>query len=162
MNTKLDDRHFLDNYVQLRVSLIYPEVVFVQICVIIAALARALDYLIPPNPDIDVLSVVESAMPLPVWGGLMLLGGLLALLGLHWERFPWAFLGHTLLAAVYLAFTAGAFIEVMSRDTIEGWRTPIEWLLVFTAVHWGFANASIDEWRRKRGLRDDVHGSAFS
>lgn len=136
--------------VRLRVRLIWPEVVVIQVCVLVAALLRGVDYLVPPLTGTGTLSVVERTMPLPAWGALFLAGGLLGLVGLRIDRWPLASIGHAILAAVYAVFAVGAFWEVLNRSPVEGWRTPTDWLLVFAVVHWGFADAALDVWRERR------------
>lgn len=151
MTFGLDRPHpTLSSLVRLRVRLIWPEVVAIQFCVLIAALARGLDYLLPPHADARTLSVIEQVMPVWWWGILFILGAVLGLAGLVVDRYPVSFAGHAVLVAVYAGFTVGAMCDVATRSPIEGWRTPADWLLVFVVVHWGFADAAIDVWRERR------------
>jgi len=136
--------------VKLRVSLIWPEVVAIQACVLVAAMLRGVDYLTRPLGSSRGLSVIEQAMPITVWGWFFLVGGAVGLLGLVSDRWPLSALGHACLACVYSGFAVGAFIEVFSRSPIEGWRTPADWVLVFAVIHWGFADAALDVWRERR------------
>ena len=136
--------------VRLRVRLIWPEVVLIQVCVLIAALCRGLDYLAPPVGSTATLSVVERTMPLPAWGVMFVAGGLLGLAGLRVDRWPLTSFGHAVLAATYAGFAVGAYCEVLGRASVEGYRTPTDWLLVFGVVHWGFADAALDVWRERR------------
>lgn len=143
----------LQRYVRLRVRLIWPEVVAVQVCLLLAALWRGADYLIPPAPSSSTLSVVESTAPLWVWGVAFLAGGALGLIGLRIDRWPLAAAGHVICLAGYAAFGVGAAIEIIGRSPIEGWRTPVDWILL-AVVHWAFADASVDVWREKRRNAD--------
>lgn len=143
----------VSDVIHLRVSLIWPEVVAIQVCVLLAAVLRGLDYLIPPDGNTQTLSIIEKLVSIEVWGGLFLIGGVVGLLGLLLPRppiWPFASIGHVLLLAAYGGFAVGAFLEVFSRDPVEGWRTPFDWMLVFVVIHWGFADASIDAWRDDR------------
>ncbi|QWS68148.1 membrane protein [Gordonia phage VanLee] len=146
----------ISDVIRLRVSLIWPEVVAIQACVLFAAVFRGLDYLIPPDGNLRTLSVVERLVSVEVWGALFLIGGLMGLFGLVVRRpplIPFTSIAHVLLLAVYGGFAVGAFCDVIGRDPIEGWRTPMDWLLVFVVIHWGFADASIDAWRDDREAR---------
>lgn len=136
--------------IRLRVRLIWPEVAAIQICILTASVLRGFDYLIPPDGTLSTLSVIERLAPVEVWGALFLAGGSVGLVGLWITKWPLASLGHVICLGTYAAFAVGAFFEVFSRQPVEGWRTPFDWLLVFVIVHWGFADASIDEWREKR------------
>ncbi|QBI97714.1 membrane protein [Gordonia phage Dogfish] len=146
----------ISDLIHLRVSLIWPEVVAIQACVLLAAVLRGLDYLIPPDGDTRTLSVVERIVSIETCGVLFLIGGLMGLLGLVLRRpplIPFTSIAHVILLATYGGFAVGAFFETFGRDPIEGWRTPVDWLLVFVVIHWGFADASIDAWRDDRDAR---------
>ncbi|MCC3311540.1 hypothetical protein [Nocardia africana] len=136
--------------VRLRVRLIWPEVVLIEVCVLVAALCRGIDYLGPPAGGTATLSVVERTMPLDAWAAMFIVGGTLGLVGLVGDRWPLTSFGHAVLAAAYAGFAVGAFCEVLGRSPVEGWRTPTDWLLVFAVVHWGYADAALDVWRERR------------
>ena len=144
----------LQRFVRLRVRLIWPEVVAVQACLFIAAITRGLDYASPPAPSSATLSVIERTAPMGAWGALFLAGGIVGIAGLRIDRWPLASMGHVLCLAGYGAFAVGSLIEVLGRSPVEGWRTPVDWLLL-AIVHWAFADASIDVWREKRHRRAD-------
>lgn len=139
----------LQRWVRLRVRLIWPEVVAVQVCLLVAAIARGVDYALPPAPSAAVLSVIEHLAPMQVWGAWFLVSGLLGMIGLVVDRWPLASIGHILCLALYGGFAAGSLLDVLGRTPIEGWRTPVEWALL-AVVHWAFADAAIDVWREKR------------
>ena len=139
----------LQSWVRLRVRLIWPEVVAVQACLLIAAMWRGADYLIPPAPASAALSVIERTAPMWAWGALFFAGGVIGLIGLRIDKWPLAAAGHVLCLAGYAAFAAGSIIEIVGRSPIEGWRTPVDWLLL-AVVHWAFADASVDVWREGR------------
>lgn len=143
----------MTRFVRLRVRLIYPEVVAIQAAILLAAVSRGLDYLLPPRGPLNTLSVIEKAMPIELWGALFLVGGLFGLVGLYVNRWPIAAVGHVILLATYAAFAVGAFLDVLGRDSLEGWRTPLDWALVFAVIHWGFADACVDAWREKNERR---------
>src|SRR5690606_4042484 len=108
----------LAKMVRLRVRLIWPEVVAIQVCVLLAAIARGLDYLIPPHSEAGPIAAIERVMPVSAWGALFLLGGVLGLIGLRFDRFPLAAAGHVLLGAVYAGFAVGALCDVVARNPI--------------------------------------------
>lgn len=139
----------LSRLVRLRVRLIWPEVAAIQVCVLIAALSRGLDYVLSPI-DSKVLNTVEAIAPLWFWGALFIVGAVAGLLGLRFDRSPLAVVGHVILAAIYVGFAAGSFIDVLDSPGIAGWRTPADWAFVFGVIHWGFADASLDLWRERR------------
>lgn len=139
----------LQRYVRLRVRLIWPEVVLVQVCLLTAAIWRGIDYLVPPDPTSSALSVVERTAPMWAWGALFMIGGIVGIVGLRVDTWPLAAIGHVLVLAGYAAFGVGSAIEVLGRTPIEGWRTPVDWILL-AVVHWAFADASVDVWREKR------------
>ncbi|WP_411815481.1 hypothetical protein [Gordonia sp. SND2] len=143
----------LQRWVRLRVRLIWPEVVAVQVCLLFAAAWRGLDYLTPPDPASSALSVIEKTAPMTIWGILFLSGGLIGLIGLRFDRWPLAAAGHVLAIAGYGAFAVGSAIEVFGRSPVEGWRTPVDWLM-FAIIHWAFADASVDVWRERRTNAD--------
>lgn len=133
--------------IRLRVRLIWPEVVAIQVLVLLAAVSRGLDYLLPPDPSSEALSVIERTAPMPAWGALFVAGGMLGLLGLHFIRWPLAAVGHVLCLAGYAAFALGSLLDVVGSVPVEGWRTPVDWCFVFVVIHWGFADAAMDVWR---------------
>ncbi|QCG77035.1 membrane protein [Gordonia phage Ewald] len=149
----------ISDVIHLRVALIWPEVVAIQVCVLLAAVFRGLDYLIPPDGNKAALSVVERLVSIETCGVLFLVGGLVGLVGLVLPRpplMPFTSIGHVLLLAAYGGLAVGAGFEVFGRDPIEGWRSPVDWVLVFVVIHWGFADASIDAWRDDRDARRDA------
>ena len=141
----------ISRLIRLRVRLIWPEVVAIQVAILLAAALRGLDYLLPPDTKTasTTLSVIEKAAPLDVWSALFLVGGVLGLVGLRVTRWPLASIGHVILLATYAAFAVGSAFEIGSRPWLEGFRTPSDWALVFVVLHWGFADACIDVWRER-------------
>jgi hypothetical protein len=144
----------VDQFIRLRVRLIWPEVVAIQVCVMLAAILRGIDYLVPPAPATTVLSTIEKAAPVDLWGTLFVIGGMVGLVGLRITRWPLAALGHVILLACYAAFAMGSFVDMLSRSGLEGWRSPADWALVFSVIHWGFADASLDVWKEEKERRD--------
>ena len=136
--------------IRLRVRLIWPEVVALQIAVLLAAILRGLDYIVPPDGNSAALSVVERAASLDLWGSLFIAGGVLGLVGMRVTRWPIASIGHVILLATYSAFAVGSAFEIGGRPGAEGFRTPADWALVFAVMHYCFADACVDVWRERR------------
>lgn len=113
---------------------------FVQLYLLAVAVVRGVDYLLTP-PGVDTISLIERAAPLPVWAAAFIVLGVAGMAGEWWVNFGssphrWtvSFVAHAGLAAAYTAIGVGALIEILSRDSIHGFRAPVEWLLI-AAMH---------------------------
>ncbi|KKB98834.1 hypothetical protein [Mycolicibacter arupensis] len=76
------------------------------------AMINGTDYLVLPQ-DEAALSFTESALPIHVWGALLLFCVSLAVGGYLVHRWPLTILGHALLAGVFLAIGVGEFVTFL-------------------------------------------------
>lgn len=85
---------------------------------------RGLDYMLPGEETSTQLSVVERAMPMPVWGALCLLTGLVAFAGFlgRWRRVTVA--GLWIGGSVYATLAAGQWWVVWEEPWLDGIRGP--------------------------------------
>lgn len=114
---------------------------FVQLYLLAVAVVRGVDYLITPPGSSAVLYFIERAAPLPVWALMFITLGIVGIAGEWWigfgaspHRWLASYVAHAALASVYTAVGVGALIEILSRQPIYGFRTPVEWLLI-AAMH---------------------------
>jgi len=113
---------------------------FVQLYLLAAAVVRGVDYLLTPSGSSKVLNFVEAAAPLWVWAVAFFAAGLLGLAGEWWMNFGvsslrWtaSYAAHAALAGLYAAVGVGALIDVLERQPLYGFRTPIEWIAIAVA-----------------------------
>lgn len=107
---------------------------FVQLFVLAVAVARGLDYLVSPSGSSALLNTVERAAPLWSWAIAFMAAGAVGLAGEWWMSFGtsqwrWAasFGAHAVLAGLYVSVALGALIDLMEREPLYGFRTPVEW-----------------------------------
>lgn len=133
-----------------------------QIVLLSVAVTWGVDYLITPDSAITAsLTVVERAMPLPVWGCLFLFFGCMGLLGEVWmevgrhhprphdanipalrraENRWWpSYTAHTALLALYAGLGAGYALELFINSHLYGCRAPVL-MGAFAVGHWVFMN----------------------
>ena len=116
----------------------------------IESLMRAWDYLTPSTrPPALQLSVVERMMPLPVWGALCVIVGIVALWGLvmRWPRT--AIAGLRLGAATYAVFAAGQWAAVAGNPWLDGLRGP-GIVTIFALAYLGLSKGYADQMRAVR------------
>lgn len=113
---------------------------FVQLYLLAAAVVRGVDYLLTPSGSSAVFNTAEQAMPLWVWACAFMTFGAIGLAGEWWMSFGvspirWlgSYLAHAALAGLYSAVGVGALIDVLERDPLYGFRTPVEWLAIALA-----------------------------
>lgn len=129
-----------------------PAATILQMCALLAAVSRGLDYLAMPDyVEVRSLGFVEAALPFAVWGGLFLAAGLIGVGGLMLRQFPIAATAHGALSGLYLAFGAGQLLYILSLGDTYGWRTGAGWILGSAVLHAVLAEASLDASRRARG-----------
>lgn len=125
-----------------------------QILLLVLAVAWGLDYLITPDWAITPsLSVVEAALPIPVWGFLFLASGITGLAGELWielgrhkpppkrpipvlckaENRWWpSYTAHTILCALYAAVGVGYLLNLVVSWHVWGFRSClIMWVIAF-------------------------------
>ncbi|WP_367582273.1 hypothetical protein [Tsukamurella tyrosinosolvens] len=90
----------------------------------IEPILRGVDYILPGAETAPQLTLVEAAAPMPVWGTLCLLAGVLALVG-FWGRWRAVCIaGMWLGAATYVTLAAGQWWEVIGHPWLDGIRGP--------------------------------------
>lgn len=113
-----------------------PDLAFtVMLLMSLEVMVRGIDYLTGDRPDVTTnLSVVESAMPLPMWGVLFLLAGGTFLFGVVARRFTPLIFGSVTVMALYGSLAVGLFLRMAERGwPWDGFRTPLMFC-VFGAV----------------------------
>lgn len=133
-----------EGLIRLRVQLIYPEVVFVQVGLFAAMIWRGLDYISPPNEEVATLTAVEAALPFTAWGTMFLLFGFMGLAGLRWPRYPLTAIAHGIAVALYFAFGVGAVVSVLDRVQHPPSLLAVAWcaaicgsaLVTLAVAHW--------------------------
>ncbi|AHZ95397.1 hypothetical protein PBI_DAMIEN_36 [Mycobacterium phage Damien] len=109
-----------------------------------------LDYLLPPTESGKVLNFVEthSYWPLNVWGGIMVLAGVVGIIceillgrseNRYWRFWLGSWLSHVLFASIFIALAYGAFISApLATEGWAGFRTPFAWAF-FAVMHTAYA-----------------------
>lgn len=136
----------LPGLIRLRIQLVYPEVVFIQVGLFLVAIWRGLDYVSPPNESPETLTAVEQAAPFVVWGSIFLTVGIMGIAGLRWPRFPLTAAAHYLAVALYFAFGVGALVSILARIQHPPSVLALAWVavlmgssLITLAVAWRWA-----------------------
>ena len=146
----------LNRWVCVKVQLVFPEIALLQIGAFGVVVSRGIDYInLPAHAAPTSLTEVERALSFEVWGWIFVAVGLLGLVGLHLDKWPVAAVAHGFGFALYLAFSAGSFIELFTQDDVYGWRTPVDWLFA-ALIHWLIADASIDGWKLENHTRGEI------
>ena len=114
-----------------------------------AALVRGLDYMLLPQEPPEILSVVEAAAPIWVWGLGLVVGVLLAGTGWPSRFWPGAIVGHAVLAGIYAALAAGMVARGYTDIAGVGWRDGIDFGGV-ALVHVLLVVLAWREWDRAR------------
>lgn len=125
-----------------------------QIALLVLACFFGTDYLITPDWAVaPSLSVVEAALPLPVWGWLFLTFGAIGLIGENWielgrhkpppqkplrgicqaENRWWpSYLAHSMLCAMYATLGLGYALELVTSWHLWGFRAPaLMWMIAY-------------------------------
>lgn len=114
-----------------------------------SAASTGLDYIVLPDPT-PALTYVERAAPLDLWGLLIILTVVCAVVGWLVRYWPGVILSHTALAGAYVAFGISALFAIASHWEGNGWRTGISWLCLQGVVHLVLASAAWRQWDRQR------------
>lgn len=132
------------------------------------AIIRGVDYLFGDKDNVtQALEVAEQAMPLPVWGGIFIVGGALALIGVRRRSAKAITTAACWLIAAYGSLAWSLLLKMLDRATPwedfwghvrdpsltlawlqdvvaafpwDGWRTPTTFLaaaLIWAAIGWG-------------------------
>lgn len=90
----------------------------------IEPILRGLDYALPGAETAQQLSIIERAMPMPAWGALCILAGVLALAGFLglWRRV--AITGLWIGGSTYVALAVGQWFAVLGEPWLDGIRGP--------------------------------------
>lgn len=95
----------------------------------------------------ETLTLVERTLPTEVWGGLLVLAGVMAVFG-YWRRRPWCCIWGLHLSGA-LFFTLACGIAWASIDAEGGFRGP--WLyLIVSLLSWFAALGYADQVRGKQ------------
>ena len=112
-----------------------PDLSFlVMMLLSLEIIVRGFDYLTNDRPDVTSnLSVVENAMPLPLWGILFFISGGTFLFGALYRRFSPLIFGAITAMALYGALATGLFLRMVERGwPWDGFRTPLMFIIVST------------------------------
>lgn len=121
---------------------------FILITMTLEVLSRGADYATGDRPGVtSSLTIIEAALPLPVWGVLFLLVGCTTALGIGLRRFMLIAYGAFFAGGLYAILSVGLFLRMVERGwPWDGWRTPTHFLMM--GALWG-AVAAGTIWRRK-------------
>lgn len=105
-------------------------------------LIRGLDYITGDREGITLsLTVVETALPLQIWGAMLILPSLVVISGMVLRRSWWIIYGALATSSVYLGLTWGLFLKMLERGwPWDGFRTPVMFLSIvvfWSLVGWG-------------------------
>lgn len=114
-----------------------------------AASVCGLDYIFLPQRE-TVLTVVEKAAPIWLWGAGMVAGPILGGIGWITRRWPLAIFGHALLAGLAAAFGVGLCWEGAADISGTGWRDGVGFIFMQAMVHTMVVIALWREWDRAR------------
>ena len=122
------------------------------IATIFSATFRGLDYFFLPQ-KYGVLTVIEEAAPIKLWGVGFLVGALHCALGRIIKRYSVVIIGHTILASLYFSLGVG-YIEQGSHDISTDYlRNGVTFILVVSGAHWVYAYAMWRRWDNERRLK---------
>ncbi|WP_285189959.1 hypothetical protein [Rhodococcus sp. MEB041] len=97
----------------------------IQVTVLFGAFFRGLDYAIGTETGSAILGDVEKAAPLPVWGWALIIGTVLAVGGWATTVRKAVAAGYFVIALSLVAIGVGQMVAVLSKDELDGYRTPI-------------------------------------
>ena len=112
---------------------------------ILMAISQGIDYILRPEDASWSMTFIERALPLDFWGSLFIGIALLALFGIVCQVWPIATFAHGTLTILYLAFTVGVTVSVISDGRGWGWQTGT-FYLGLAMFHSLAANGCYDEW----------------
>lgn len=98
------------------------------------AFVRGIDYATNDRDDVtQSLSIVEAALPLPIWGAIILVGATLFLGGVVLKKHNPIIAGSLILMATYMALAVGLFMRMVERGwPWDGFRSPLLFVAVAT------------------------------
>lgn len=114
-----------------------------------AASIRGLDYILLPQ-NAAVLTIVEKAAPLWLWGWSLVLGSFMSGVGWITRRWPLGIFGHAMLAGQTAAFGVGLCWQGAGDLAGTGWRDGVGFIFVQAMVHTMVVIALWREWDRAR------------
>ena len=119
------------------------------------AFVRGIDYATGDRADVtSSLSVVESAMPLPMWGAIILVGAILFLGGVIFKKHNPIIAGSLILMATYMALAVGLFMRMVERGwPWDGFRSP----LLFAAVATLYGLYAFSTWLKRTSSTAENH-----
>lgn len=120
--------------IRLRVSLIYPEIAVVTICLFYAMIHRGADYATPPDEEVTSLTVVEQALSFTTWGWIYIVIGVVGILGLFWVRWPLTAIAHGVAVAVWAAFGVGSILSIVQRVQGSPSGLAVAWVATLSAA----------------------------
>lgn len=126
-------------------SLVFMILLAVEVAV------RGIDYLGGDREDVtQSLTVVQSAMPLQMWGVLLLAAGGTFLFGVLTRSFAPLIFGAVSIMAIYGALAFGLFLRMVERGwPWDGFRTP----LMFTVFALMFALYAFSAYLKRSAYR---------
>ena len=112
---------------------------------LIAAFLAGADYIAAPPDKARLLSSVEAAIPLDIWGIYMVTAVCLAIYRWASDRWWVTDLGHSALVGIYLAFGIGVFLSLADDWQWYGWRPGVN-RLAMAIIHYALARAAWLRW----------------
>ena len=99
------------------------DALVIKVTMVFMALARGFDYITPPSRVTEVTETMMLAFPLTVWGGAFLILAAMLAVGLALRIHFLVWLGHGLLAAVYVAVFVSLSSVYLQREMWDGIRS---------------------------------------
>lgn len=110
------------------------DAIFIKIFLITASTLRGFDYLLPSGNAPATIESMASAFPIAVWAWMLLIPSSILLIGLSARLHFAVWLGHGLLAVVYMGLFASFAMVFVERPYFNGMRSATE-LLVPLLLH---------------------------
>lgn len=118
-----------------------PVSAFVLMVFALEIISRGSDYM-DNDPRINhSLSIMETAMPLPIWGAMCITSGVMVLAGMSMRRTVLIVWGAVLAMGIFGGLSAGAVAQMVNDGwPPDGWRIPGDYIsrcVIWGALAWG-------------------------
>ena len=134
-----------------RLPRLYPSEKVVGTIVLVSifvAYFQGLDYVLRPPDSSFTVSFIEASLSMDAWGWMFGIFASVAFIGIIFEIWPLAVVGHGLLACLYFAFSLGSWISLIIDW--QGWGWQLAALYGGLAIFHAFvSDGCYDEWAKE-------------